>query len=99
MLSDKSFVKIGMVYATGEILSKLLSYMLLPIYTSQLGSAGYGQLALVDTVLEFMSTFATCSIYSGYLRFYREYDSKDRLTLKNTAINFAVIISFTYFIS
>lgn len=98
MLSDKSFVKIGMVYATGEILSKLLSYMLLPIYTSQLGSAGYGQLALVDTVLEFMSTFATCSIYSGYLRFYREYDSKDRLTLKNTAINFAVIISFTYFI-
>ena len=98
MLSDKSFVKIGIVYAAGEILSKLLSYMLLPIYTSQLGSAGYGQLALVDTVLEFMSTFAICSIYSGYLRFYREYDSKDRLTLKNTAINFAVIISFTYFI-
>ena len=98
MLFNKSFVKLGIVYAAGEILSKILSYMLLPIYTNQLGSSGFGQLALVDTVLEFLSTFAICSIYSGYFRFYREYKGKDRLMLKNTAINFALISSFVYFI-
>ena len=98
MIFDKSFIKIGIIYAAGEILSKLLSYMLLPIYTSQLGSTGYGQLALVDTVMEFTSTFVICSIYSGYIRFYSEYDDKDRLLLKNTAINFALILSIFYLV-
>lgn len=88
-----SFIKIGFIYAVGQVLSKALSFILLPIYTRQLGTVGYGQLALADTVLDFIGAFTILGVYSGYYRFYREYDEKDRRKLKNTAINFALILS------
>jgi O-antigen/teichoic acid export membrane protein len=93
MPEKKSFIKIGVIYAIGQVLGKALSFFLLPVYTRQLGSSGYGQLALVDTVLDFVGAFVICGIYSGYYRFYREYDENQRKTLKNTAINFALILA------
>ncbi len=93
MPEKKSFAKIGAIYAIGQVLGKAISFFLLPIYTGQLGSSGYGQLALADTVLDFVGAFVICGIYSGYYRFYREYDEKQRRTLKNTAINFALILA------
>ena len=93
MSQNKSLIKLGIIYAIGEVLSKALSFILLPIYTRQLGSIGYGQLALVDTVLDFIGVFIICSIYSGYCRFYREYDENQRRKLKNTAINFALLVA------
>jgi O-antigen/teichoic acid export membrane protein len=92
MKEKKSFIMLGMIYAVGQILSKALSFVLLPLYTKQLGTIGYGQLALVDTVLEFISAFVICGIHSGYYRFYREYDDEQRKTLKSTAINFSLIL-------
>lgn len=94
MAERKSFIKLGMIYAVGQILSKALSFVLLPIYTRQLGSNGYGQLALADTVLDFVSAFIICGINSGYNRFYREYDKDQKNILKSTVINFALIIAF-----
>lgn len=93
MAENKSFIKIGIIYMIGQVLSKAISFILLPIYTKQLGTAGYGQLALADTVLDFISTFLILNIYSGYIRFYREYKSEERSKLKNTAINFALILA------
>jgi O-antigen/teichoic acid export membrane protein len=93
MPEKKSFIKIGIIYAVGQISSKALSFVLFPLYTKQLGSSGYGQLALADTVLDFISAFVLCGINSGYYRFYREYDDEQRKTLKNTAINFALILA------
>lgn len=92
MAKNKSFVKIGIIYAIGQVLSKALSFILLPIYTRQLGTIGYGQLALADTVLDFIGAFVICGVYSGYYRFYREYDENQRRKLKNTAINFALAL-------
>lgn len=92
MPNGKSFIKLGIVYAIGQVLSKTVSFVLLPIYTRQLGAGGYGKLALVDTVLDFTGAFVIFGIYSGYYRFYREYDDGQRRRLKNTAINFALIL-------
>lgn len=94
MSQNKSLVKLGIIYAIGQVLSKALSFILLPIYTRELGAIGYGQLALADTVLDFIEVFIICSIYSGYCRFYREYNEGERRKLKNTAINFALLLAF-----
>ncbi|KGM97503.1 hypothetical protein Z968_03000 [Clostridium novyi A str. 4552] len=93
MGKEKSFFKIGLIYTIGQVLSKAISFILLPIYTRQLGSYGYGQLALVDAVMDCISTFLIINIYSGYIRFYKEYDDKDKKLLKNTAINFSIILA------
>lgn len=93
MSQNKSLVKLGIIYAIGQVLSKALSFILLPIYTRQLGTVGYGQLALADTVLDFIGAFIICGVYSGYYRFYREYDKNQRRKLKNTAINFALALA------
>lgn len=92
MSQNKSFFKLGIIYAIGEVLSKALSFILLPIYTRQLGTVGYGQLVLADTILDFIGAFIICGVYSGYDRFYREYDENQRRRLKNTAINFALAL-------
>ncbi|MCC9296350.1 polysaccharide biosynthesis C-terminal domain-containing protein [Clostridium sp. WLY-B-L2] len=93
MPEKKSFIKVGIIYAIGQVLSKAISFILLPIYTRQLGTVGYGQLSLADTVLDFINTFVILSIYSGYIRFYREYKGEERNKLRNTAINFALILT------
>ncbi|WP_368239983.1 oligosaccharide flippase family protein [Clostridium perfringens] len=93
MSNRKSFFRIGIIYTIGQLMFKAISFIMIPIYTRELGIVGFGQLSLVDTVLNFLSTFLIISIFSGYIRFYRDYKEKDRKRLKNTAINFAIIIS------
>ncbi|GAB6150663.1 lipopolysaccharide biosynthesis protein [Clostridium novyi] len=93
MSDNKSFFKTGIIYMIGQIFSKLISFIFIPIYTRELGKVGYGKLALADTVMDFISTFLIISIFSGYIRFYREYTDENRNRLKNTAINFAIIMS------
>ncbi|MBP0725122.1 polysaccharide biosynthesis protein [Bacillus sp. RG28] len=98
MSEKKSFLKLGIIYAIGQILSKIIAFLLLPIYTRELGTIGFGQLSLVDTVFDFISAFTTLSIYSGYIRFHKEYEGINRIELKNTAINFSIIMSLFVFL-
>ena len=93
MTVKKSFLKIGFIYTIGQLLSKLISFIMLPIYVKELGPVGFGKLSLVDAVMNFLSTFIILSIYSGYIRFYREYSEDKRNRLRNTAINFAIVMS------
>lgn len=93
MSSENKFAKLGIIYAVGQILSKLISFILLPIYTKELGMVGFGELALTEAVLDVITTFAIIGIHAGYIRFYREYDETHRGLLKNTAVNFSLFIS------
>ncbi|SHK16477.1 Membrane protein involved in the export of O-antigen and teichoic acid [Clostridium cavendishii DSM 21758] len=88
----KSFIKVGIIYSVGQILSKAITFLLMPLYIKKLGIEVYGQLALVDTILDFILSFVIVSIFAGFTRYYREYNEIDRKKLKNTAINFALIM-------
>ncbi|MFL0246144.1 lipopolysaccharide biosynthesis protein [Candidatus Clostridium stratigraminis] len=93
MVDDNRFARLGILYAIGQVVSKGISFVLLPIYIKQLGMIGFGQLSLVDAVLDFIASFTILGIYSGYIRFYRDYNEEQRLSLKNTALSFALLIS------
>jgi O-antigen/teichoic acid export membrane protein len=89
---ENKFAKLGIIYAIGKILAKAISFILLPIYIKELGLSGFGQLALVDSILDLIASFTIVGIYSGYIRFYREY-KEQQVRLKNTALSFAFIMS------
>ncbi|MDB1935841.1 oligosaccharide flippase family protein, partial [Clostridium tertium] len=84
MSNSGKFLKVGIIYTIGQLLSKAVSFIMIPIYTRELGTSGFGQLSLVDTAMNFISTFLILSIYSGYIRFYREYEDDKRNRLRNT---------------
>jgi len=92
MSNKNNFAKLGFIYAIGQILSKAISFLLLPIYIKQLGLIGFGQLSLVDAIFNFIGSFTIIGVYSGYIRFYREYEENQKTKLKNTAFSFALIM-------
>lgn len=93
MKGNNKFLKIGIIYTIGQLLTKAMSFVMIPIYTKELGVIGFGQLSIVDAVMNFISSFLIISIYSGYIRFYRDYEEEKRNKLRNTAITFALIMA------
>ena len=63
------------IYGLGGILSRVLAVLLLPLYTSYLGTEGFGKLEIVTAVTTVMVIVLGAGISSAFFRFY--FDSKD----------------------
>ena len=93
----KNYTNITIIYMFGQILTKAAGFLLIPLYTSNLGQSGYGMLSLVDMIYGVIGVFIICSINSGYIRFYSKYNDEDRVILKNTVLNFSLICATSIF--
>lgn len=51
MSKFKNFIKTAMVFLLGNVFSKMLSFLLLPLYTNKIEPEAYGQYGLVMSVL------------------------------------------------
>ena len=67
----------GAVYALGMIVPKLMSILLLPIFTKLLGPEDYGVLAYTNSIIEFLFVFSILSLNSYVLRFWMDYEPGD----------------------
>ena len=63
------------IYGIGGILSRVLAVLLLPLYTSYLGTAGFGKIELVTALNTVLVIILSAGISSAFFRFY--FDSKD----------------------
>src|SRR3954467_1862550 len=63
------------IYGLGGILSRILAVLLLPLYTSYLGTRGFGKIELVTTLNTVLVIVLSAGISSAFFRFY--FDSKD----------------------
>src|SRR5689334_11350944 len=63
------------IYGIGGILSRVLAVLLLPLYTSFLGTAGFGKIELVTALNTVLVIVLSAGISSAFFRFY--FDSKD----------------------
>src|SRR3954454_19256403 len=63
------------IYGLGGILSRILAVLLLPLYTSYLGTRGFGKIELVTTLTTVLVIVLSAGISSAFFRFY--FDSKD----------------------
>lgn len=91
MNKDSSkLLKTSIIYAIGQIVTQVMNFFLIPIYTNKLGKIEYGKIAIINTFTGFVSSFLILSIYSGMCRFYKE--SEDKNEIVSTALNFSYII-------
>ena len=63
------------IYGLGGILSRVLAVLLLPLYTSYLGTRGFGKIELVTALTTVLVIVLGAGISSAFFRFY--FDSKD----------------------
>lgn len=61
----------------GEIVPRLIAFVLLPIYTNYLSAADYGVVSYTNAVVMFLFFVAILSMNSYALRFYFEYKSEE----------------------
>jgi O-antigen/teichoic acid export membrane protein len=86
--------KHSMVYGIGIVLTKAVSFLMLPIYTRFLTPADYGVLQLVTMTLEVVSIFAGSRIAFGIFHFYHKAsDEAGRQSVLSTAL---LLLSTTY---
>ncbi len=63
------FIKTSGIYFAGNVLTKVLSFLLLPLYTSKISPADFGYYNLSVSVLTIVIPFFCLEIWSGILRF------------------------------
>ena len=79
------------IYGLGGILSRLLAVFLLPLYTSYLGTEGFGKIEIVTALSTVLVIVLSAGISSAFFRFY--FDSKDperRILIVRTAFWFTM---------
>lgn len=78
MAVKDSFVKSFGLYFLGNILSKLVMFFLLPIYTGYLSPDQLGYYDVANTYLNLLLTFLFVDIYVGIMRFLFDYKESDQ---------------------
>ena len=69
------------IYGLGGILSRLLAVLLLPLYTSYLGTRGFGKIEIVTALTTVLVIVLGAGISSAFFRFYFDSKDEDRRTL------------------
>lgn len=71
MLSDfKSLFRQSIIYALAPILTKLMGFVLLPLFNKTFLPQGMGVVALLDATLQIATVVIGFCLYSGFFRFY-----------------------------
>src|SRR5690606_9087951 len=67
-----------LIYAAGTVISRLASFIMLPIYTRFLTPADYGVLELLSMTIDIVGMLTGMSIASSVFRFHARYDDQAR---------------------
>ena len=93
----KTLFKHGSVYFIGTVLSRLVGFIMIPVYTVYLKAEGYGINELVGLSIEICGIIISAGIAGGIYRFYYELkDQKDRNMVISTASLAVTGIAFVF---
>ena len=82
----KRFLQTAFVFLAGNMLSKLISFFLLPLYTSQIAPEQYGTYDLVMSFINLVAPIAFLQIWDGMFRFAFDYkNNEDKQTVIGNA--------------
>lgn len=86
------FFKTAGVYLLGNVFTKMVSFLLLPLYTSKINPEEYGVYGLVITILNVIVPIVFFSIWDSVFRFSFDYeDEKDKYKVLNNG--FVIMLS------
>lgn len=92
-----SLGKNTIIYGAGILISRAVSFIMLPIYTSYLTPADYGVLELLSMTLDIIAFIAGCGIVSTVFKYYYEYenieDKNELISTSNGMIFFITLLT------
>lgn len=95
----KSIAKNSSIYYLSGILTKGISFFLLPLYTSILSKENYGVLELMSIVSTLMIIIFTFQINQAVARYYNELVNQKHIQIyTSTVIFFSLMSFFTFFL-
>lgn len=74
MNSLKRFFKTSILYLLGNILTRAMSFIMVPLYTYYISPNDYGTYNYIISIMTFFATFCYFDIWSGVLRFFFDYN-------------------------
>ncbi len=66
----KAAIKSTVIYSLGNLTSKLLGIILIPLYTSKLALAEYGMLGMLEITVQILTAIIGFSLYNAFFRWY-----------------------------
>lgn len=72
------FIKSSGIYFVGTVLTKLISFLLLPLYTAYIDPEGYGIYDLYNSYIMFLGSVLFLDIWAGIMRFMYDYSGDER---------------------
>lgn len=97
----KRFLNTTFVYFVGTVLSKLISFILLPLYTNKIPPTEYGSYDLVLTLLNLIAPIAFFQIWDGMFRRSFDFDNEqqkyDVITNAHIVSGFGAIVYLILF--
>ena len=93
----KSLAKNSTLYYLSTLLSKGISFFLLPLYTSLLTQENYGVLELMSIISTMIIILFTFQIGQGVARFYNELRNQKHIQIYTSTVTFFALASFAIF--
>ena len=97
----KQFIKTALIFLTGNMLSKLVSFFLLPLYTSKIDPSQFGNYDVAMSFINLIVPIAFFQIWDGMYRYSFEYkEKKEKEVVISNAFafcGFGVLIYLTLF--
>ena len=98
MISLKALFKSSIIYAFGTALMRIMTFLLLPLYTNILDSSGnvwYGNFVLVITSIAFLRICYSHGVGDGFLKLYSESKNKKEIISTYLVYVLTMIISIS----
>src|SRR5262249_1871946 len=77
----RRLAKQSAIYGVGGIISRLLAVLLLPLYTSYLGTSGFGKIETIVALTTVLVILLRFGISRAFFRFYFDSTDQERRTL------------------
>ena len=72
----KRFFKTSFLYLIGNVLTRAMSFIMVPLYTYYISPTDYGTYNYIVSIMAFFTTFCYFDLWSGILRFFFDYDDE-----------------------
>lgn len=102
MNTTKKFIKTSIIYLIGNVLSKLIAFIVIPIYTTYISPNIYGEFDLINSLISLVVPLIFFQVWDGLFRFVYDYeDIKEKYFVVSNSFNifiFGIILYEIIFI-
>ena len=92
------FIKSSGIYFVGTVMTKLITFFLLPLYTSYISPADYGTYDLYNVYVTFLASVLFLDVWAGIMRFMFDYKGDERRKPINSGIAIFLISCGLYIV-